>query len=75
MVQRRRSLTLLDSVFSADEDSSLTLLSCSNNDATLAGDQWALELLFNGVSMHEHVFTEGNPNIENIGIGGLGSTA
>lgn len=64
-------------LFDGDDAGLLALtlvLKTTDNDESLSGDQWAIELLFNGISVHEHIFTKGNPDIEHIGIGGLGTT-
>jgi uncharacterized sulfatase len=68
------SSSVFQTSISASELYALTLaLITADRDAEHAGEQWAMDVLVNGITKHRHVFTLGNPDIENVGIGGLGS--
>lgn len=64
-------------VFESDETDILAVtlvLNTYDNDDTLEGDQWSIAMLVNGLQRYEHIYTDGNPLIEHIGIGALGTT-
>lgn len=63
----------LPTIAAADLYALTLVLKTDDNDASIVGDQWSVELLANGILRATHIFTQGNPAIENVGIGGFGS--
>lgn len=55
---------------SPDAFSTLSLvLDTRDHDESLAGSQWLIDLLADGVSQHQFIFTDGNPDIGGINLG------
>lgn len=52
-----------------DEATLMLVLDTGDNDLTLDGDQWLIDLVVNGTSVYEFVFAEGNPDIGGITLG------
>ncbi|WP_068262102.1 sulfatase-like hydrolase/transferase [Rubripirellula obstinata] len=60
----------IDDLTYFDSFATLTLvLDTRDHDESLAGSQWLIDLLADGVSQHQFIFTDGNPDIGGINLG------